>query len=48
VEIELLATAPDKAGLLAIINAKMDDPKRFEGLSFYPGAILLIGELVEP
>lgn len=48
VEIELLSKAPDKAKLLSIINAKMDQPERFKGLNFYPGAILLMGELVKP
>ena len=26
---------------------KIDDPKRFEGTAFYPGAILLVGEIVK-
>lgn len=48
VEIELLAKAPDKTRILAIIQAAMDKPERFEGLNFYPGAILLVGEVLSP
>ena len=47
VKIELLREAPDKAGILAQRNQKIDDPQRFAGLAFNPGAILLVGELVK-
>ncbi len=47
VKIELDAESPDKAAILAKRNEKMDDPKRFEGKCVYPGAILVVGELVE-
>jgi hypothetical protein len=46
VKIELLAEAPDKAKILAQRNQKIDDPQRFAGLHFNPGAILLVGEIV--
>lgn len=46
VKIELLGEAPDKAKILAQRNQKIDDPKRFAGLAFNPGAILLVGELI--
>ncbi len=37
----------DKPAILASQQHSMDDPKRFEGTAFYPGAILLVGDLVE-
>lgn len=46
VTIELLSDAPDKAKILAQRSQKVDDPKKFAGLTFNPGAILLVGELV--
>lgn len=39
--------APDKAGILAQRNQKMDKPERFEGTAFFPGALLLVGDLVK-
>ena len=47
VEIKIHPEPPDKARILAQRNEKMNDPKRFEGTSLYPGAILLVGELVK-
>ena len=47
VKIELHPEAPDKAKILAARQEKMDKPERFEGTCFYPGAILLVGELVK-
>jgi len=38
---------PDKAKILAQRNEKMDKPERYQGTDFYPGAILLVGELVK-
>jgi hypothetical protein len=38
---------PDKAAILAKNGNKIDKPERFDGHAFYPGAILLVGELVE-
>jgi len=38
---------PDKAKILAQRNEKMDDPKRFDDTAFYPGAILVVGDLVD-
>jgi lysophospholipase L1-like esterase len=46
VKIEVHPNQPDKAKILAQRNEKMDDPKRFDDTAFYPGAILLIGELL--
>lgn len=46
VRIELLSEAPDKAKILAQRNQKIEDPSKFAGLAFYPGAILLVGEMV--
>jgi hypothetical protein len=48
VKIELLVDVPDKAKILAQRNQKIDDPQRYAGLHFNPGAILLVGELVAP
>jgi hypothetical protein len=47
VKIEIHPQQPDKAKILATRNNKMDKPERFEGTAFYPGAILLVGELVK-
>ncbi len=47
VEIELLKDSPDKAKILSQRNEKIDKPERYEANGFYPGAILLIGELVK-
>lgn len=47
VKIELLAEAPDKAKILAGRNNKITDPKPYAGLTFNPGAILLVGELLD-
>ncbi len=38
---------PNKAKILSERSEKMDDPKRFEGTSWYAGAILIVGELVD-
>lgn len=47
VKIEIHPEPPDKAKILAQRNEKMDKPERFQGTAFYPGAILLVGELVK-
>ena len=47
VTIEVMGDAPDKAKILSQRNQTIDDPKRFEALAFHPGAILLVGEIVE-
>jgi hypothetical protein len=46
VKIEVHQNQPDKAKILAQRNEKTDDPKRFDDTAFYPGAILLIGDLL--
>lgn len=38
---------PDKAKILAQRNEKMDKPERFDGTAFFPGALLLVGEIVK-
>ncbi len=47
IRISVISNPPDKAKILAQRNEKMDNPKRFEGINWYAGAILLVGELVE-
>lgn len=47
VKIEIHPQPPDKAKILATRNNTMDKPGRFDGTAFYPGAILLVGELVK-
>lgn len=47
VKIEIHAESPDKAKILAQRGEKIDKPERFQGTAFYPGAILLVGELVK-
>lgn len=38
---------PDKVAILSQRNETMDDPKRFDGTTWYAGAVLLVGEWVE-
>ncbi|MEO6788940.1 MAG: SGNH/GDSL hydrolase family protein, partial [Chthoniobacteraceae bacterium] len=47
VKIEIHPQQPDKARILAQRNQTMDKPERFNDTAFYPGAILLVGELVK-
>lgn len=47
VKIEVLADKLDKAAILAKNGNKIDKPERFEGTCFYPGAILVVGEIVK-
>jgi len=46
VKIEIDAKQPDKATILAKNGNKIDKPERFDDTAFYPGAIMLVGELV--
>jgi hypothetical protein len=45
VRIEIHPDSPDKAKILAQRKETMDKPERYQGTAFYPGAILLVGEL---
>jgi len=47
VTIEIHSDSPDKAKILAQRGEKIDKPERYEGKAFYPGALLLVGELVK-
>ena len=47
VKIEIHPDQPDKAAILAKNGNKIDKPERFDGTAFYPGAIMLVGEIVE-
>lgn len=47
VKLEIHPEQPDKTKILAKLNNKMDDPKRFDGTACYIGAIMLVGEWVE-
>ncbi|MEI9895735.1 MAG: hypothetical protein WDN28_18090 [Chthoniobacter sp.] len=47
VKIEILPGQPDKAKILAERGNKIDKPERFDGTAIYPGAILLMGEMVK-
>ena len=47
VRIEVHPDQPDKPAILAKRNEKIDDPRRFDGRCFHPGALLLVGEIVE-
>lgn len=47
VTIEICRDQPDKAKILAQRKEKIDNPKRFDDTAFYPGAVLVVGELVE-
>ena len=46
VKVRIAAGQPDKARILSQRQERMDDPKRFDDTAFYPGAVLLVGELV--
>ena len=47
VKIEIHPDQPDKAGILAKNKNVIDKPERFNGTAIYPGAILLLGDLVK-
>lgn len=47
VKIEIHPEQPDKAKILAQRNNKIDKPERYDGTAIYPGAILMLGELVK-
>jgi hypothetical protein len=47
VKIEIHPDQPDKAKILSQRHEKINDPKRFDDTAFYPGALLLVGELVQ-
>jgi hypothetical protein len=46
VRLELLPDAFDKAAILAQRKEKMDKPERFADRHFFPGGLLIVGELV--
>ena len=46
VKIEIHPEQPDKAQILAKNGNKIDKPERFDATAFYPGAILLVGDVV--
>jgi hypothetical protein len=46
VRLELLADPIDKAAVLAKNKNKIDKPERFAPLEFYPGGLLIVGELI--
>lgn len=45
VKIEIHPDQPDKVAILAKNNNVMDKPERFNATAFYPGALLLVGEI---
>jgi len=47
VKLEIHPEPPDKAKILSQRGEKIDKPERYQGTAFYPGAILLVGELVK-
>jgi hypothetical protein len=47
VKIEIHPEPPDKAKILAQRQETMDKPERYQGTAFYPGALLLVGELAK-
>ena len=46
VRLELLADPIDKAAILSHKKNRIDKPERFAPLHFFPGGLLLVGELV--
>ena len=47
VKIEIHPEQPDKATILAKNKNTIDKPERFDGTAIYPGAILVLGEIVK-
>lgn len=47
VKIEISPEPLDKVKILSQRNEKIDKPERFEGTAYYPGAILLVGEMLK-
>ena len=47
VKIEIHPDQPDKAAILAKNKNTIDKPERFNGTKIYPGALLLMGDVVE-
>jgi lysophospholipase L1-like esterase len=46
VKLEICPDQPDKVKILSQRQQTMDDPKRFDDRAWYPGAILVVGDLV--
>ncbi|TDU64650.1 GDSL-like lipase/acylhydrolase family protein [Prosthecobacter fusiformis] len=47
VKIEIHPEQPDKTAILAINKNVMDKPERYNATTIYPGAILLVGEIIQ-
>ena len=47
VKIEIHPEQPDKAAILAKNHKTIGNPELYNGVAFYPDAILLVGELVK-
>lgn len=47
VTIEIHPEQPDKAAILAKNKNTIDKPERFDGTAFYPGALMIVGEMVK-
>jgi hypothetical protein len=47
VRITIHPEQPDKVKILSQRGEKMDNPKRFDGNTWFAGGLLLLGELVE-
>jgi lysophospholipase L1-like esterase len=47
VKIEIHPAQPDKEKILAKNGNKIDKPERFNATAFYPGALLLVGEIIK-
>jgi lysophospholipase L1-like esterase len=46
-KIEIHPEQPDKAAILARNKNSIDNPERFNGTKFFPGALLLVGDVVD-
>ena len=47
VTVKIYPDQPDKVKILSQRNEKMDDPKRFNDRAWYPGYLMIVGDLVE-
>jgi hypothetical protein len=46
VKVEIHPEQPERMKILGPEGKRIDRPERFQGTNFYPGAILIVGELV--
>lgn len=48
VALQIHPEQPDKAAILATRNNEIDDPRRFDGTTWYVGALMVLGDIIKP